>query len=392
MKGCAFLLKASTCLLIILSLACSQTSEMADTSVSSGDTYGTTVNNPRKLETENIFPHFKEYLPSNVLAHRTDPSAAEPVGEWATLWVHLLDGPGIQAVQMEKLRLHIFGQKFAQAAEAVEAAAATDSLQSLDLLENTLLADTLVPWTVQYKQELSHAEYTRYFMLNPETNLLQASYLMVPDSEGNPIRGILVSVDPRNMSLDAADRIAGGDGKSTVRMIALAYDFTDPENNQMVVRFEYYNKNEGHFATFHVHQQCNLTTNDCIGELIQNTEAPPAVDISPAPVRYSWNENTKVTCMGRYSYETGSAVLLDETHGFTGLVLSDDEMTTGCTIPTPTWGSGAYPATFLPLRLEDDSLLATSIKYFGDGTSLTPWEQMTVEDIDNWLKALTFEN
>ena len=383
-------------------ISCGSTAQQAVVaSPSEAESYGTTVNNPRKVEHKNVFPEFSFYIPFFNIIHNI-PEAAEPkvepktdpdlgtisrmsrtsLGEWQDILQNNVIEAALIPVRDKRQTLYDAGLKMSEAFNAQNAPAISEELQTVSVDEPFTIGDTTVTWTVEYRIDAIDKDYWRFNFKNNQTDEIEASYLMLVDADMNPISGIFSYVNPKALNADYLASL-NEDSEEVVRLISLAYDFSG-ENLSSVFRYEYFDADLGYFVAFHDHNEC-LNESECVGEVLHLTSRPPERAFMSAPVRYGWQKDDSEICLQLLDYDSGEAEMID-TGSFRGVLAGPHfKIRSDCVMPTPSWGDAAYDVSMLPIRLEDDASIATSVLLADDG-----WDLLSAEKIDQWISAESF--
>lgn len=372
MARTSFLIRAPLIgiLFAVFLFGCSGTNEGVGVSV--GNPTGTVPQN-------NLMPDFDAALPELALGEDTtdDPAlvrftTTDSIGKL----YRLLTQGGIESGRAYRASLQSFGEVLAQALYADNIVTAGDDLATV-AVDFDLFGQNS-DWTVELALERTDSNYFRLYMIDRSSGLLNGTYVFTVNDAGEPVKGILAYVDPA--------RLVESTG-SGVRMIAMAFDFSEATQNRIVMRVDEYSENFSANYVFHLHYECNTTTNICIGEYI---------DISPegenrtfgTALRYQWNDNTQVICLAEATY-SGSTASLGDTFTVTGV--SEEGSQTTCEIGTPVWGGHAYITQDLPLRFTDSEPQGgTALEYYIDGSQKSGWNALDPTVIDGWLNASGF--
>jgi hypothetical protein len=380
-----------TAILLLLLLAFFQA--CATLSGTSDAEYGTIINTA-KLPANNLFPDFESNIPDTALAsetsaryltrtsstesvplHLEDPTAFA-VDTWSGVFVN----GGISSVHNFRQELETLGTQITAANAAAGITKVKSTPQSVTV--TGVLLNVTGTWTVEFSTDLGNNTYARFYFYNATTGEIVGTYL-VDFENGVAVKGIFAAVDPVTLA-------AGAD--NGIRFLGLAFDFSNPQSNLIVMRMEQYHLTHGNFYTYHVHQQCDLTTTACLGEYQEIISAAPERQLSEMGTRFSWQESNNAVCLADID-STGAETATLHTYAFLGpqTPAASDISVDTCSVAVPKWGGSVYRVDALPMRYEDTSPVGgTALSYFGDGRSTASWETLNADLIATWLSASRF--
>lgn len=367
-----------------------------------GGGVGTTVNKPG-IPSLSLFPDFSAAFPDATLGDSDSASlvravvVSEPLMESdndspgltvGQLWMGTVSEGSVREGRVLRAELSVFGALTVRSITQQGLSEADEDLQSVEIETETgmaHLADTDTNWVVRFMQEPTDSEYVRYYFVNGATGFIEGTYVAKTDEGGSPVRGILAYVNPVLLNETPAD------GKP---LVAFAFDVTDPSRNLFALRETYYHRTRELNITYHLHQQCDTASNDCVGEYAElwTDEARSLNEANN--LRFSWNDGTNAVCLAEIGYGNGtSETEVEVTHSFTGPATPADEDVTDdvCEIMTPHWGSHRVTESDLPQRYGDsDPAGGTALQYYVDGIATTGWDSLTPALIDGWLDGSGF--
>lgn len=203
---------------------------------------------------------------------------------------------------------------------------------------------------------------------------------------GKAILGIFAYVNPTLFTSNASDLVENG--ADPHRLSALAFDFTNTQQALFMMRMDHRSRSLDSFISFHVHHECNLGENSCLGDFLDITTEEPTREFGTR-IRFSWDiGGGDDICLAELGTGTvGEALIYPSV-----AAADDDSQSTGsCTLSTPFWGEHVYTTDDLPFRYGDtDPVGGTSLTYYVDGTSKEGWDSLTDSLIDSWLEATAF--
>jgi len=353
-------------------------------------TIGTISGNPTIPE-NNIMPDFDTEIPDTALDGAAEAGAAISYLTGQTNQIKYLEGPsalwediflfgGMEAARDHRTNFEILGTEVqAQlVAQGIEDVTEEPQIFELDPIEFLFGTAT---YTVELILDLD-PDFVRMYISDQETGEYVGTYVFTTDEEGDPFRGIITMIDPDTLT-DAPTQ--------NMRYVGIAYDFSNPEMHLMTMRVEEYHPNRDYYITYHVHYQCNVITEQCIGEYIDIQTEPPERQISYA-LRFSWDEETKEVCIAEVGYE-GKEFVMEETQQFIGPGIPDQtDVTQGiCEVPLPYWHDHFYVVGDLPVRYEDVAGGGgTAFELYNGGDNVEGYDYLTPERIETWLSAEEF--
>ena len=356
---------------------------------------GTSVGNP-VMPKESVSPDFEAAIPERALGAPESTSAARassvamatsgeatptgPAAEWEAI---VLNG-GFEDARVQRQNFEDFGEALWDAVSAASITDVTAVPRTVVLNEATLIATTAV-WEVELMQETTDSNFIRLYFTNQSTGLIQGTYLVASDASGKVIRGLMAYIDPETLSEDA---------KAGKRLVALAFDFSDPADSRLLMRVDHYtlgDSGELGAYVYHVHYQCNSLAETCTGEYLDIQSPEPERDFGDHNIRLSWDDQSSEICTAYVSYD--DVISIGDTQAFIGPETpSADEIETNlCLLPQPVWGGHLFTEGDLPARFLDDDAGGTAGRYFLDGFDKAGWDALTPELIDTWLDASAFE-
>ena len=330
------------------------------------------------VPTGNVVPDFVNFIPETTLGSGQTAALTGPATQWTT---DFLQG-AINEARLQRTSLESYGALLTAALTAASITTITSTAQTVNLSSINLI-NTTAPWEVELLQDTHDTDFIRMYFKNSTTGKIQGTYLVISDTNGNPIQGLFAYVNP--------NLLVSTDGPGT-RLVALAFDFSDPTQNLITMRVYQYNSTLQRNFAYHIHYQCNTVTTKCLGEYLNIQTAEPTRTLASDLIRFSWNEDNQEVCVANLTYENNSAIV-GATQKFTGPTQpTDSGVTTGtCSLDTPHWGTHAYRTTDLPQRYNDTSPVGgTAADYFVDGSSKDGWDALTPALIDTWLDASDF--
>lgn len=352
----------------------------------SGDV-GTVITRP-KLPALNLFPDFDAALSEEEIGASNDTGTLSAIIKTAeeeanlnifNVWNEVVLDGSFADIRSDRNVLETYGEAIASAIEANGLEEETpEELTTITLSEEQTLVDTTAVWEVQIKAE---EEATRFYFVNTETGLIQATYLVITDDEGNPEKGLFAYVNPDKLSEEATE------GK---RLLAIAYDFSGENVNLFVMRTEAYTEVDAAYHAQQIHEECQKDGSECTGEFLQIQDEERTLD--DIGFQFTWNT---LVCLADVSYTSGALVILEtyEFDGPEGPNADQSNVTVGsCTPSTPSsWGTHVFTEADLIDRFNDtDPAGGTAKAYYGDGTTTTTWDTLTSSLIDTWLDASAF--
>lgn len=374
-------------------------SEDSDTGTTSEDGgVGTTVNKPG-LPTLSLFPDFAEAFPDETLGSTSESlsltsASFAAIGGGSTLrylaasqlWTGVVTEGSVREGRILRSELAVFGQLTARSISEAGLGEADENLQSVVLQTETGVAhlvDTDTAWTVQFKQESTDAAYVRFYFVNGTTGLIEGTYVVKTDESGNPESGIFAYVKPSLLSATPASGRA---------LVAFSFDLSDTARNLFALRETYYNDSRATNITYDLHQQCDASSQDCLGEYLELWNDASRSINEANNIRVSWNDGTNAVCLAEISYN-GSETTSETTHSFTGpdSPSEADVQDDVCSVTKPFWGDHVFAEGDLPQRFEDtDPPGGTALLYYVDGVSTTGWDTLTPALITGWLTGSEF--
>ncbi|MBU0505878.1 MAG: hypothetical protein ABII18_08455 [bacterium] len=349
-------------------------------------TIGTISGNPTIPE-NNVMPDFDEAIPDTALDGTAETGASV---SYLTSQIKYLTGPsalwediflfgGMEAARDHRTNFEILGTEVKAQLEARGIEKVTDETQLFELDPIEFL-DGIASFTVELVLD-NDPEFVRMYISDQETGEYVGTYVFTTDDEGDPFRGIIVMIDPDTLTAEQTE---------SKRYVGIAYDFSDPSMHLMTMRVEEYHPNRDYYITYHIHYQCNVLTEQCIGEYVDIQSDPPERQISYA-LRFSWNEETKDICIAEVAYE-GNEFVMEETQHFTGPGIPEEiDVVEGlCEIDEPYWYDHFYVVGDLPVRYEDvEGGGGTTYDIF-NSDNVEGYDILTPERIETWLSAEEF--
>lgn len=359
--------------------------------VSSGG--GTVVSNPPTVSTTSVSPDFDSNIPETATlgtnSSLTDESAEiamlttaadsayldGPAGFWGDIF---LNGPVARFRQL-RTRFYQMGVRIASAVSEDGSFDLSETPRTFNIGSRAFF-DATRNWTV--KVSLRDDSFVRAVFLDSDTGEIGAYYLFETGSDGTPVAGAFAYVNPDTLSATAAPDL--------VRFLAITFDFNDPSQNELSSTLDGYDSVAGRYVVHHMEYQCDETSGTCLGEFLRIDSPPPSREFSARLVRLSWNEETRAICLAPASYSE-SSVTIGQTQSFTGpdAPSESDVETDTCEINEPFWASRVFSPADFPKRFDDDSDGGFASQLFGDGTSVSAWDDAIGADtIDDWLLGI----
>lgn len=347
---------------------------------------GTSVSNPPTVPSTSLSPDFDDNILETAITDSdasltlsylelepNDPAyLSGPASNWTNL---VLSGPFARA-RLMRYRFERWAEAVATLINNNNSFKISSELQYFTTGSKTLGGYESI-WRVGIA--LTDEDLIKIVIKGGPKNRIWGYYLFETDDDGEPLRGVYAFVNPLIFSSNAA---------SGTRLVTMAYDFRNTSTNKMTFTFNRYDSETGFFAVNHLSYQCNKTAQDCMGELLIIASQPPTRSFSSRSFRMSWNDSTKKICAAQVQYDT--SVTLGETQKFTGpdapsqSSISDGE----CTVATPHWSERVFSPDDLPSRYDDSSSGISPSDLFGDGNTLTSWENtINSNTIDSWLSG-----
>jgi hypothetical protein len=359
--------------------------------VSSGG--GTVVSNPPSVSTTSVSPDFDSNVPETATLGEntaaTDESAGlamlttgadsayldGPAGFWAEIF---LNGP---VARFRQLRTHFYlmGTRIASAVSEDGSFQLSETPRTFNIGSRAFF-DTTRNWTVSVS--LRNDTFVKAVFSDSDTGQIGAYYLFETDSDGTPVSGAFAYVNPDTLSAAAAPDL--------VRFLAITFDFNDPSQNELSSTLDAYDSLADRYVVHHMEYECDETSGTCLGEFLRIDTPPPSREFSARLVRIQWNEETREICLAPASYSESSATI-GQTQSFVGPdVPGESDVETGvCEINEPFWASRVFSPADFPKRFDDDSDGGFASQLFGDGTSVSAWDDAIGADtIDDWLLGI----
>jgi hypothetical protein len=399
---CLFFISLASCLSDGASTSTSSTTNSAEVTTSTttsnvaGDNEGsgTIVSNP-KPPSSNVFPNFDNFIPDDSLSSSSDsaqvktffkylyaalvpPSMAEESATVPTdltaedtpsIWNLIFTEGGFNDYEIEKNNaFNSLGSEIAAAIADAGITEITSTAQSFSTTKKTETADRNLKWNGEIVLDSNDSNYINIYLKETKHDTLNIKYSFTLGSDGNASKGIFAYTV--GTTLDSVN--------NKRRFIGFAFDFTDSSKTQMIFRLRQYQASQEEFYGLHVHQQCNVDSNYCTGQYVDE------YDINN--YAFHWDENTNEICLARIDFSE-DYVNVSETVQFTGPdtpSVSDVEEDVCSLTEVPEWGSHVYSDSDLPT---EDYVNAV----YGDGDSKTSLDTYITSDfIDTWLNATQF--
>lgn len=375
--------------LILIGLSCTQTTSGV----------GTILNNPSlpNISTQKLVPDFDEYVPEESLGATALAAALSlPGGSQASS--DELDGPaadwtevflegGVSDARALRENIESFGEAGLAAMATAGVTDATVEFQTA-LLGAFRIIDTTAEWKLEYNVETAEEtgeEYVRMFFINLDANpeglsdpigKIQATYVFRVEND-LPVKGIFSYVNPELLS----DTATGG-----IRLAAAAFDFTVATRNLLMLRVDADPDGDGTYAKYHVHSQCDLSTQNCSGQFVEIATPEPESTFTQT-LRYDWSDNDNKVCLAEASF--GETVTLGTAQGFEGPGQPTADQISTCSLSeTASWFDYSYDASYLPERYKDtDPVGGLASTYYVDGSSKVGWYLVAPNQIVQWVRA-----
>ncbi len=340
---------------------------------------GTVVNNPKMPSSlsYDLFPDFAKYMPESdlLLPQDTFSQASQASSLTAGLVMSFISKRqiGFELDAIERL------------GEVVTAALADAGVTIDHTTQSVVLPETEENFMgafgrLEVKTEAGANEYTRLYFHDRNEDHIIGTALSRLNAEGRTERGVFVMVRPWLWS----EGVAG----TGARLLALAYDFSNPEQALLTVREERFHKILQTHMAVEAHFQCQGSLKTCVAEHLEITSPSPERTFGKGAVRMSWTQGSDRYCFASVSYHDGSRDMGDtmlvqgsSLKGLQGLVGET------CSFPfVPVWDDRVFTTSDLVMRYEDtDPPQGTAGQYYLDGTSQTGWEGITTQTIKEWL-------
>ena len=265
-------------IITLLSVSCSGSDVFHQADPVEGVSVGTIITNPKPPAelSKNIFPEFKEQLPGLVTfnSEKVDlKNALELVDIPVRKMLRKIFNVG-DINELDMLKMFASLTRFGSTVQNIfnDNALKTPVTESMEIgLEEavSLLQYMKKKWLIKVDPELSNSEYTRLYIINPDTQDIQASYVYMKNDAGDAVKGMLGIVDPNVVH----------DGSSFgTRVIVLTYDFSNSEQNLFSIGVDRLQEDLGPLVA-QKFMQCDLVQKQCIGEELSIISRPPGVRI-----------------------------------------------------------------------------------------------------------------
>ncbi|MBU0506019.1 MAG: hypothetical protein ABII18_01625 [bacterium] len=250
----------------------------------------------------------------------------------------------------------------------------TTEEQSIILDEAYNFLDTQDKWTLTFSTYGDDSDYKKIYFVRTNTNTIQGVYIYKIDDEGEPEKGMLVFVNPKGLE---------GVLNNGRRLLVLAFDFTNPLENLLVVKFDRVSTGKGSLVG-QVFMQCDEIMHDCIVEHQEINTTVPVRELSIPLIRYEWMEETEEICLASMDYRLGS---IEPKLTFEYDLETYATEVDACAVETPVWGEHVFTQKDLLIRYDDTKPFGGTVKeIYIDGVSKSGWEAyLTPERIDSLL-------
>jgi hypothetical protein len=360
---------------------------------------GTILNNPSlpNISSQKLVPDFGEYIPEESLgatsvasaltlpgaAHASSDELDGPAADWTEVF---LEG-GVNDARALRENIEAFGEAGLSAMTTAGVTDATVEFQTA-MLGTFRIIDTTAEWVLEYNEEENQdtdEEYVRMFFKNidddPEglsepIGKIQATYVFRVEND-LPVKGIFAYVNPLLLSETAS----GG-----IRMVAAAFDFTDASRNLLMLRVDADADGDGIYVKYHVHSQCDLSTQNCSGQYVEIATPEPESSFTQT-LRYDWSDQDNEVCIAEATF--GESVTLGTAQGFEGPAQPEANQISECSLSeTADWIPYSYDASYLPERYKDsDPVGGQALTYYANGSSKDGWYLVAPNQIVQWLRA-----
>lgn len=349
---------------------------------------GTGVSNPPTVPSTSFVPDFDEAIDvsaitddsgdvSSLVKEITRPEEAYlsgPAAHWQDVF---LEGP-VTWARIFREHFFEFGEELAVMANADADFEISEDV-AVVFVGARLLGDHYAPWVARVR--MLDSGLIRVVIVNRIDGLVWGYYLFSLDEEGNPVRGFFAFVNYHHLD----NPLVTG-----IRFMGLAFDFSEGETPRLVTSLDFYDERISQGVSFLLLQECLPDEENCLGELLLVTSAPPERVLSENSVRFKWNRASHAVCLANITYDED--VNLQTTQEFTGPdVPAEDEVTEGgCELVGPSWNERIFSTDDLPLRYEDTSTPGGFARIItGDAGDEDSWESALSESLlDDWLEGV----